>query len=130
MLSNLEILRGAEYSVLVVDDEPGMRFLIGEILQEDGRTIHMAGTGQQALNLVEREKIDLILLDVKMPGMNGIEVYKNLKGRNYQGIVVMMTANGEDGLIKEAKALGIKKFLIKPFDIEELKQLFIDKEAF
>lgn len=133
MLSNLNDLgpmKEMGKDILVVDDESGVRFLIGEILQGDARKIHLASNGKQALALLEQEKIDIVLLDINMPGMNGVDVYKALKMRNYQGKVIMMTAHEEGELVEKAKSLGVKKFLIKPFDINELKQAVIDKEAY
>ncbi len=123
MLHDSEQLKGEGLSILIVDDEPSIRFLVGEALKEEGRKIYMAGSGKQAIALLEQVVIDIILLDLNMPGLSGVDVFRILQQKNFQGSVVLMTASEEGELIDEAKALGIKRFLIKPFDLDDLIQI-------
>ena len=110
-----------KHQVLIVDDEPGVRYLLKEILLDEGLIIHTAGSAIEVLVSFDIMEIDLIILDIKMPGMDGLELYKILIGKGFHGKVILMTANGgDDRMMERARTLGVKKFLIKPFDVEEL----------
>ena len=107
--------------ILVVDDQLGIRHLLGEILRDD-HEVEMAANGEEALRLLISYEPDLILLDMKMPGMNGIETLKKMRTLDSEVAVIMMTAYGEDAQsIEQAKGLGILHTMGKPFDLFELK---------
>lgn len=110
-------------SVLVVDDQPGVRRLLQEVLEEEGFEVRLAECGEAALRQVRGKTPDLILMDMKMPGMSGLEVLRELKKSSYQHPVVMMTAYGELEFVKQACRLGAIHHLTKPFDIFEVKAL-------
>jgi len=80
--------------ILVVDDEPAIRDTMRMILEYDGYEVLLAGSGQEALQTAERENPDLVFLDVKMPGMDGLEVLSRLKGTNETLPVVIISAHG------------------------------------
>ncbi len=124
---NSEELKEKGLGILIVDDESHIRFLVGEALKGEGRTIHLAASGRQAIALLEQVAVDIVFLDLKMPGLNGLDVFKLLQQQGFAGKVVLMTANGEGDLLEEAKSLGLKKFLIKPFDLAELNQIIEGK---
>lgn len=108
--------------ILVVDDQFGIRILLTEILQKDGYTTFQAANGIQALSIVEKHQPDLVLLDMKIPGMDGLEILKKIKESWSHIEVIMMTAYGELNMINEAIRLGAKKHFTKPFDIDEVRE--------
>lgn len=108
--------------ILIVDDQYGIRILLHEVLDKEGYTIFQAPNGQTALKIVEEEKPDLVLLDMKIPGMDGLEILRHIRTIEPDTKVIMMTAYGELDLIKEATVLGAITHFTKPFDIDELRQ--------
>ncbi|MHB9093534.1 MAG: response regulator [Eubacteriales bacterium] len=109
--------------LLVVDDQMGVRRLLFEAFNEEGYTVELAASGQEAVDKVNEAMPDLILMDMKMPGMNGIEALHEIKKTNDSVLVIMMTAYGELEIVAEAMKLGIKEYVTKPFDINELRGL-------
>ncbi|WP_017725964.1 response regulator [Halalkalibacterium ligniniphilum] len=107
--------------ILVVDDQYGIRVLLNEILQKDGYTMFQAANGVQALTIVEEEAPDLVLLDMKIPGMDGLEILRRTKEINPDIDVIMMTAYGELNMINEAMQLGAVTHFAKPFDIDDVR---------
>lgn len=107
--------------VLVIDDQPGIRRLLAEVLQEDGYDVAVAANGQEALQKVKEITPALILMDMKMPGMDGLETFRELRKIGKAERVIMMTAYGELELVKEAINLGAYKYITKPFDINVIK---------
>lgn len=108
--------------ILIVDDQFGIRILLTEILQKDGYTLFQASNGIQALSIVEEHEPDLVLLDMKIPGMDGLEILRRIKEIRPSTEVMMMTAYGELNMINEAIRLGAEKHFSKPFDIDELRK--------
>lgn len=109
--------------ILVVDDQFGIRLLLKEVLEREGYQVLLAVNGADALACVALEKPDLILLDMKIPGMDGIGILTNIRKQQVEVKVVIMTAYGELELLQEASALGAAGHLSKPFDIDDLKCL-------
>lgn len=109
-----------EPNILIVDDQFGIRVLLTEVLQKEGYETFQAANGPQALSLAANHEIDLVLLDMKIPGMDGIEILKKLKEDALKAKVIIMTAYGELDMIQEAMALGAITYFSKPFDIDEL----------
>lgn len=114
---------GAGTKVLVIDDQPGIRRLLAEVLQEEGYDVAIAANGQEALQKVKDITPRLILMDMKMPGMDGLETFRELKKIGKAERVVMMTAYGELELVKEAMSMGAHKYITKPFDINVIKDI-------
>jgi len=111
--------------ILVVDDQTGVRRLLFEVFNEEGYEVEIAVNGQEALDKIKTVMPDLILLDMKMPGMNGLETLHEMKKTNDSIPVIMMTAYGELEIVAEATKLGIKEYVTKPFDINELRETVI-----
>jgi len=109
-----------KHIVLVVDDQPGIRRLLLEVLTEEGYIVYTAANGYEGIQKAKDYKPTLILMDMKMPGMDGIETLRELKHLNQADKVIMMTAYGELGLVNIAKELGAYAYVTKPFDIIEL----------
>ena len=103
--------------LLIVDDQPGIRLLLNEVFKKEGYVTYLAPNGMEALKIFDQEKIDCVLLDMKIPGMNGIEILQQLKEKNKELPVMMMTAYGEQDLIDEALSLGASNYFTKPFNI-------------
>ena len=108
-------------SILIVDDQDGIRFLLNEVFQNEGLITYTASNGIEALKIFEEKQLDCILLDVKMPGMDGIEILNTIRKTNQYIPVYMMTAYGEQDLIDSANKLNIEKFFTKPFNIFEVR---------
>jgi two-component system response regulator (stage 0 sporulation protein F) len=106
--------------VLIVDDQNGIRVLLLEVFSSEGYTTFQASNGKLALEIVRKESPDLVLLDMKIPGMDGLEILKHIKSMNKEIKVIMMTAYGELDMIKESTELGALMHFTKPFDIDEM----------
>ncbi|WP_281278507.1 response regulator [Paenibacillus zeisoli] len=107
--------------LLIVDDQNGIRILLMEVFSSEGYTTYQAANGKLALEIVRSESPDLVLLDMKIPGMDGLEILKHIKAVNQDIKVIMMTAYGELDMIKEATELGALMHFTKPFDIDEMR---------
>lgn len=107
--------------VLIVDDQNGIRILLVEVFSSEGYETFQASNGKQALEIVKNHAPDIVLLDMKIPGMDGLEILKHIKNIDSETKVIMMTAYGELDMIKEATELGALMHFTKPFDIDELR---------
>jgi len=106
--------------ILVVDDEARMAGLIRMELEEQGHSVSTAGDGAMALGLMAREEFDLVLTDIRMPGMDGIMLLKSVK-EQFPGVeVVLMTAYASAQTAVSAMKEGAYDYLIKPFEMDEL----------
>ncbi|RYL95203.1 response regulator [Sporolactobacillus sp. THM7-4] len=106
--------------MLIVDDQYGIRILLQEVLRKAGYQTLLAANGPQAIELVSREKPRLVLLDMKIPGMDGLEILKKIKRMQPEMKVMIMTAYGELEIIQRAIKNGALTHFSKPFDIQEL----------
>jgi len=116
----MQTMSNNNYTVLIVDDQPGIRRLLMEVLTEEGYTVYTAANGYEGIQKAKDLKPNLILMDMKMPGMDGIETLQELKHLNQADKVIMMTAYGELGLVQVAQELGAYAYVTKPFDIIDL----------
>lgn len=108
-------------SLLIVDDQTGIRLLLDEVFRREGFVTRLAANGMEALQAVLDEVPGCVLLDMKMPGIDGIEVLKRLKKEWPDLPVIMMTAYGEIELTEDALKIGAVKYFTKPFDIYEVR---------
>src|SRR5438105_8934783 len=106
--------------ILIVEDEPKMRRLLELNLGEEGFTTHAAPDAEAGLQILNREKIDLVLTDVQLPGMDGFDFLKAVKRANASIPIVMMTAYGTVESAVEAMKLGANDYVLKPFSLEEM----------
>ena len=110
-------------TILVVDDELMMRNLLEKILVRDGYNVKTAENGQDALEVLKREKIDIVISDMKMPEMNGFDLLKTIK-KEYPRIgMIMMTAYGDTYTVKDALLLGADEYITKPFKSFEVSMI-------
>jgi len=112
--------------ILVIDDEPQILNFLKELFQQDGWDVHEATSGTEGIEKIERERYDVILTDLKMPGADGIEVLRTAKKIQSDAEVVLMTGYGTVDSAIEAMRAGAFHFLMKPFRAEEVRHL-VDK---
>ncbi|HHP50480.1 MAG TPA: response regulator [Moorella mulderi] len=96
---------------MVIDDQPGVRFLIQEALREAGYPITQPREGKEALEKIASEAPDLVILDMEMPGMSGVEFLRELRKRSFTVPVVVMTAYSELEIAKQASKYMVSCFL-------------------
>lgn len=107
-------------SILIVEDEPKMRRLLEMNLADQGFTTHAAGDAEAGLKLLHTEKIDLVVTDFKLPGMNGVEFLQAIKRADAALPVVIMTAYGSVESAVEAMKVGASDYVLKPFSLAEM----------
>ena len=106
---------------LIVNDQPRLRQAIVRLMQGEGFQCFEAGSGTEALSLLERERVVLILSDLRMPGMDGKELLRQVRLRHPDVAMVMVTAVAEVEVAVEGLALGAMDYLTKPFQFEEVR---------
>ena len=106
--------------VLVVDDEEALRTVLSTELSGEGYEVESASDGDEAISIVQNKKFDLVLLDIKMPKVDGFEVLKFIK-KSYPAIkVIMLTGFADLKNAIESKKLGAEDFVSKPYDLVDL----------
>jgi DNA-binding response OmpR family regulator len=108
-------------SLLVVDDDPEIRSLLREFLTLRGYRVRVAQGGKEALALVEQERPHLIILDLGMPGMDGIEVLRALRARDFKGGVITLSASRDEHALQHTLDLGAVDVMGKPVELERLE---------
>ncbi|MBT3924015.1 MAG: response regulator [Nitrospina sp.] len=106
-------------SILVVDDEQNIRFLYKEELEDDGYKVSVAATGEEALKKLDKSIPDLIILDIKMPGMDGIEVMRKIKDEKGDIPIILCSAYGR--YKQDFRAWASDAYVVKSADLRELK---------
>ncbi len=109
--------------ILLIDDDAAARFLVSDILQEQGYSVTTADNGKEGLLLLDQESPDLVITDIIMPDMDGIEVIMQLKRSYPDGKIIALSAGGSissDKYLDLAKGLGAQKVLTKPVDHQVL----------
>ena len=112
-----------KHNILVVDDEVEICDLLQGFLTEEGYQVFTATNGLEAISLGKQNELDLALLDIKMPGMDGIEVFRKLKKVRRDMGVIILTGYGTLGTAKDAMRLGAYDYLTKPFDLGLVKSV-------
>jgi two-component system NtrC family response regulator len=113
-------------TVLIVDDEKNYLLVLSALLEEEGYEVLAASSGPEALEILKSSDLDLVVTDMKMPGMDGIELLEQIKARDPDLPVIVMTAYGTVDKAVEAMQKGAYSYLLKPFDNERLI-LFVKK---
>jgi DNA-binding response OmpR family regulator len=106
--------------ILVVDDEAPVREVLTEYFATEGYAVEAATSGTEALTAVQAGRADLVLLDVRMPGLDGVQVLRRIRAVAENLPVIMVTANEDVGLAKETLSLGAFDYVAKPFDFDYL----------
>ena len=111
-------------SILVVDDNEDIRNLLSLVLQKEGYEVFLAPNGSEALEIIKNNRLDLVLLDVMMPELSGLEVLSHIRGNKDNKIssipVMMITAASTVSDIDAAVEIGASSYIIKPFRNENL----------
>ncbi len=108
------------FSVLLVDDNPSLASAMADILTVKGYEIHVASSGAEALQVLHDHPVDVMLTDVIMPEMNGVDLYRRTRHPYPNLTTVLMTAYAADEFIQQGMAEGIRTVLTKPIDIDFL----------
>ena len=108
-------------TVLIVDDERPIHYALSRLLEQWGYLCVVVSSGQEALERVGSREFDLMLLDVRMPGMSGLEVLKKFRVNNHETSVVMLSAVVDKKLTAEAMKLGADDYIIKPCSPDDLR---------
>ena len=111
----------AQPRILVVDDEPSMRDMLRIVLRRDGFDVLVAEDGREALAVLDRERVDLLLSDIRMADISGVDVLRAAKERNRDIVAFMMTAFASTETAVEAMRLGAVDYFTKPFSMDELR---------
>jgi len=112
--------------ILIVDDDEGLIHFLRRFFAKEGYDVRDCGNGQAALDLIAGEPFDLILLDYKMPGLNGLDTLREVRRSQVKTPVIIMTAYGTTDTAIEAMKLGAYDYLPKPFDRQELQRIAAD----
>jgi len=117
--------------IIIIDDEPSVGTLLKINLKHKGYSIATAESGVEGIAKAEAEQFDLIILDVALPGMNGIEICRTFReNKNYLEIPIVMISSRSDNLtIEQTRCAGASDYLVKPFTFEELIQKIEDHLA-
>ena len=107
-------------SILVIDDKDAMREMVSQTLTEEGYSVDSVSTGPEGLKKAKKKTYDLVITDMKMPEMDGLEVLTNIKDVNHDTEVIVMTAYGTIETAVTAMKMGAFDFLTKPFDTEHM----------
>ena len=106
-------------NILVIDDDEPIRDSCQQVLSKDGCRVKTAGEGDEGLRRMKEESFDLILLDLKMPGLSGVEVLERIKENNPEAIVIVITGYPSVQSAVQTMKLGAYDYLSKPFTPEE-----------
>jgi two-component system KDP operon response regulator KdpE len=108
------------HRILIVDDQPALRRALRTALVANGFAVEEAGTGEEALEVFGRSRCDLVLLDINMPGMGGLETCRRLRGREAEAGIVMVTVRDSEDDKVQALDAGADDFVTKPYRYREL----------
>jgi len=114
-----------QYKVLVVDDEAPIRELFNDLLKKENCTVKSVATGEDAIKKINEEDFDVMLLDIKLPGISGLETLKQVKAAKPNLVVIMITGFGyDDDLIKKSQELGCSGYIGKNLPIPQMINSF------
>ena len=110
-------------NILVVDDLQSIRITLGGVLEDEKHNVVVVEDGYQAIEAVRKSHFDTIFMDIRMPGINGVETFKEVKKIDPGVAVIMMTAYSVEDLVREALEEGAYTCVQKPFDMEKVIEL-------
>ncbi|NTV30185.1 MAG: response regulator [Candidatus Omnitrophica bacterium] len=111
--------------LLIVDDESDVREFARNFFRKRGIDVFVASDGAAALDIVSAESPELVLLDVRMEAMNGLEMLRELRRSHNQTRVIMVSSTEDDRVVEEVKALGVLGFIHKPLILDELEKIVL-----
>ncbi len=113
--------------MLVVDDEPGILETMSDILKEMNFKVTTARDGYQAIEIMKNGSFDAVVMDIKMPGIDGIETLKRIKVTKPDANVILVTAYASDDMVLAARKEGASTVLYKPIDLDKIEALLREK---
>lgn len=113
--------------ILLVDDEKGITDLLKTFFQERGFYVETADSGEQALEAIEKNKPNIMFLDIKMKNMDGLQTLEKVKKIDKNIKVIMLTVIEDKEIMEKAKNLGADEYITKPFRTEYLEEVFMKK---
>ncbi|MBN1794503.1 MAG: response regulator [Candidatus Omnitrophica bacterium] len=116
--------------ILILDDEEGIRDFLGTFFRDKGYTVYAAEEGSVALAIIEKESPHLMLLDLKMPSMGGMDVFRQAKRLKRDIQVIIITAMDDRRMRRYARRLGVIEYILKPFSLSYLNDLIEAKVCF
>jgi len=121
----LKIKENMPYKVLVVDDETSVRDLLNDLLKRENHVVQCTSSGEEALDLISKEDFDIILLDIKLSGMSGLDALKKIKEIKPNSAVIMTTGFGyNEDLISQSKESGCCGYIVKNMPTSEIMANF------
>lgn len=115
-------MKNSKEAIFVVDDDQGILDSF-DVMLGDEYNLVMIDNGTKAIELLGKENPRLLFLDIKMPGINGLEVLKNIRKKGLSTVVVIVTALVQDTYLKIAERYGIYRYLNKPLDVDEVEDI-------
>jgi CheY-like chemotaxis protein len=109
--------------ILVVDDEESVRVILKQLLDKGGYSVEAAGNGEEALVSLEDGHFDLLITDINMPVMNGVELLNKARAKFPSMPVIFITAYGKDKVILEAMKVGLSDYIEKPFRMNDVLKI-------
>lgn len=111
----------AQERILVVEDDPSMSFFLSEAMKKEGYQVDAVASGEEAVERIAQDRFNLVILDLKLPSMDGMEVLTNIKVTNPEVAIIMITAHGSKDIAIEAIRKGAYDYFTKPFGISEMR---------
>jgi two-component system response regulator AtoC len=108
------------HNILVADDDPAIREVVKGLLEDEGYKVSEAATGQEALDGLKAGAFELLIVDMRMPGMTGLDVLKQLREQEGELPVILMTAHGSPNIAIQASSLGVYGYISKPFEADDV----------
>ena len=118
---------GVRATILTIDDDPAARNMVKLIFEGQGLRVIQAASGEEGLKTLEQEKPHAVLLDLTMPGMDGLMTLKKIKAAHPQLPVIMVSARGEQETVREALRAGAYDYVTKPFSLDYLESTVLTK---
>lgn len=112
-----------QYRFLVIEDDQEMRLLLEDFIQEEGYEVRSTDNGSDAFRLLAKDKFDLIITDVRMPGLSGLDILPGIKKLQPHSAIIVITAFGSEEVYARAMERGADGYLEKPISLEKLKIL-------
>jgi len=108
------------FNILVVDDDPLNTKTLVDVFSLNGFSVNAAGSAGEALKLIERQQFRVVLSDIRMPEMNGVELFRKVKSIQPDTLFILMTAYADDNLLAEGMQEGALAIMVKPLNIDKL----------
>ncbi len=116
--------------ILIIDDEKDLRLLFKKILTPEGYSVFTARNGRDGIKINQKNDPDVILLDLRMPGIGGIETLRRIREKDAKVVVIILTGYGDAGTIRDAADLNVYEYMSKPFNNETILKTIKEAAVF